>query len=724
MKAINFRAKNIRLSFFLSVLCAVLMGATQVQASWTTGGPYGGYINCLVMATTNSDIIYAGTASGLFKTTNGGDNWTKTGFPQINVRVVQVAPDNPDIVYAGTDDGIFKTEDGGSTWTQKGLSGARVNAIAIDPNNANILYAGTGKPRSSYDGEIVGIFKSTDGGETWKEKLSDPDPWGLDAVSALLIDTDNSAYIYAGVSGGDGFRKSTDRGETWVSRQVGNDDLRALAMTPAGFSPATIYAAVNTDDVYKSTDRGGTWEATEIPPRPWSDPCALAVDPNDPNVIYVATCFAEQRFLKSPDGGDTWSVKANGLPQAPSTIVIDPRNSDIYVGLGSYGIYKSTDEAESWNPLSQQGMINTYIEDLAIHPTSSDTAFAAVKGGGYHLAKTTNGGSSWDYLVNSPTNLGAVTIDSQNPSTIWVGEGYHYGWDYYVYKTSDGGHSWTTIHIVQLTGGYNNNNKISDILVKVDDSDSILVGAERNPGFLVLSTDGGKTWEGDSYIRVTALAADPNNPNVVYWGKRKIGQVFRHPNIWEGNVWNHDIIDPPEGIGDVRDIEVDSDSQVYVAASDGLWRWDGSGWITLNGLPSDDITALAIDRSTSPGIVYVGTGEDGVFVSQDGGSTWKPFNEGLENLSITKLAISASLPKMLYAGTAYGGVWSKPIPSYLLGDVSGDGTVGLEDAILALHVLSGIASSQSINLNADVNGDGRIGLEEVIYILQKVSGLR
>jgi len=77
----------------------------------------------------------------------------------------------------------------------------------------------------------------------------------------------------------------------------------------------------------------------------------------------------------------------------------------------------------------------------------------------------------------------------------------------------------------------------------------------------------------------------------------------------------------------------------------------------LTGLPTDDLTALAIDRSTTPGIVYVGTGEDGVFVSQDGGSTWLPFNEGLGNLSITKLAISASQPKILYAGTAYGGVW-------------------------------------------------------------------
>lgn len=107
----------------------------------------------------------------------------------------------------------------------------------------------------------------------------------------------------------------------------------------------------------------------------------------------------------------------------------------------------------------------------------------------------------------------------------------------------------------------------------------------------------------------------------------------------------------------MRDIEVDLNSDVYAATDEGLMKWDGSSWTKLTGLPTEDITALAIDRSTSPGTVYVGTGEDGVFVSEDGGGTWAPFNEGLGNLSITKLAISASQPKMLYAGTAYGGVW-------------------------------------------------------------------
>jgi len=108
----------------------------------------------------------------------------------------------------------------------------------------------------------------------------------------------------------------------------------------------------------------------------------------------------------------------------------------------------------------------------------------------------------------------------------------------------------------------------------------------------------------------------------------------------------------------VRDIEVDLNSHVYAATDEGLWRWDGSDWTVLAGLPTDDIRALAIDNATSLGVIYAGTGENGVFVSQDGGSTWIPFNEGLGTLSITELVISTSQPKMLHAGTGYGGVYS------------------------------------------------------------------
>ncbi len=542
--------KNITLFFFVVVLCAFFMGATQVHAFWNSGGPYGGYVNCMAMAATNPDIIYAGTDSGLFKTVDGGDTWTRTGFPELIVGVVQATPDNPDIIYAGTDDGIYKSEDGGNTWTRKGLSEARVNAIAIDPLNHDILYAGTGKPRQV---SIVGVFKSMDGGETWEKKLSEKE---RSRVTTLLIDTENSSYVYAGVEDGRaGLWMSTNGGDTWTGPVSSGYPVLALAMTPADFSSTYIFAVVDGafdhDDVYATPDRFETWASTGAPSIPWNPPWALAVDHNDPLTLYVG---AGGSLYKRPAGTDTWLEKANGLPPpVPSSIVIDPRNSDVlYASFSEGGVYNSTDGAESWS-ISSQGMNNTFIEGLAVHPTSSDTVFAAIKGDGHYLAKTTNGGASWGYLVNSRTDRGAVAIDPQNSSTIYAG----FGWRgrtnriYSIDKSTNGGQSWTSTGYLFSTIGYHYVG-VSDIWVSPSDSSTILVAVAGYPtvgGGVYRSTDGGATWEHPRKLWATTLAADPTNDQILYFGTQHCGYVKRSTD--GGSSWS-DISPSAPPLGNVR----------------------------------------------------------------------------------------------------------------------------------------------------------------------------
>jgi photosystem II stability/assembly factor-like uncharacterized protein len=555
------------------------------------------------------------------------------------------------------------------------LSGAWVNAIAIDPLNHETLYAGTGRWLQQPPEEITGIFKSTDGGETWQLKLPSD---GLDAVEALLIDTDDASRIYAGVrpwgSASDGFCKSIDWGETWACKDSDPpytaDEVEALAMSSAGFDPPVIYA-LGGDYVYKSTDRGEVWARTNINANAlWS----LSVDPNDPDVVYAGTgrwrvtwpvdeIYNHSELHVSTDGGDTWSKKDDGLPEgAITSIVIDPRNSDVLVGLSAGGVYKSTDGAENWN-MSSQGMNDTWIDDLAVHPTLSDTVFAAIWGGGHHLAATTSGGASWDYFLGteSPTGLGAVAIDPQEPATLFVGgvgEGYGYGNSVYVHKSIDGGQNWTPAKLFSKEDYFYS--RVSEIWVKPSDSTTILVAVASDGtdgGGVYRSTNSGATWSQTYSFWASTLAADPTSPEVLYFGSKQCGSVFRSTD--GGSTWTN--ISPGEcWPWEVRDIEVASNSHVYAATDEGVMKWDGSSWTKLAGLSTDDITALATDRSTSPEIIYVGTGENGVFVSEDGGSTWNPFNEGLGNLSITTLAISASQPKTLYAGTGYGGVWKSP----------------------------------------------------------------
>jgi hypothetical protein len=106
---------------------------------------------------------------------------------------------------------------------------------------------------------------------------------------------------------------------------------------------------------------------------------------------------------------------------------------------------------------------------------------------------------------------------------------------------------------------------------------------------------------------------------------------------------------------------VGSASEIYVAASDGLWRRTGTSWTRFSGLPTDDINAVVIDRSQNPDVVYFGTASMGVFASFDGGQAWEAVNEGLGNLSIIELAIDNYPILTLHAGTKYGGVWSMRI---------------------------------------------------------------
>jgi len=693
MKKLPFYPNTIALFFFFGVFFNFFMGITETQAFWTTEGPYGGDVKCLAMAS-NPDIIYAGTSKGVFKTVDGGTTWTQTAFPPMPLRTIQVAPQGQcqtasatsgngelaHVVYIGTNVGIYNSMDGLETWDLIGPLWEKVNAIAVDPLKPCLLYAGTGDddPQSQSIGKI---FKSTDGGETWQEKVA----YGwMDAVEAILIDSDNSDHIYAGAYGTYGFWKSTDEGENWENSKISTinpNKVYALTMTPAGYSPDAILAIAG-DGVYKSTNQGESWvELTNAP----SNPLTIAVDPNNPNVIYSGNRYSQGRFFKSNDAGDTWSVSGNGLPRQgrPSSIVIDPRNSTLFVGLPEGAVFKSTDGAENWN-FSSQGMTGRIdIADLAIHPASKNTVFAAVKGDGHCLAKTTNGGASWNYLSDSDTNQGAVAIAPQNPFTIYSGIGWaHRGnHQYSLKKSTDEGQSWTRTGYFLITTLGSHYLGTSDIWVNPNNSYTILVAVIGDPidgAGLYKSTDAGKTWQSPPglNVSVTTLAADPNDSEIVYIGTED-GYVNRSTDCG-GSSWEQ-ITPSDEWAGVVWDIEVDIDSRVWAATDKGLMKWYGNGadhWEKLSGLPSDEITALAIDRSTTPEIFYVGTGGSGIFFSKDGGDSWIPFNEGLGGLSITKLGISATQPKMLYASTAYSGVWSRRlspeaipwIPLLLLGN--------------------------------------------------------
>jgi hypothetical protein len=388
-------------------------------------------------------------------------------------------------------------------------------------------------------------------------------------------------------------------------------------------------------------------------------PYTLAIDPVAPSWLYIGTSNEDYPIMAYDASEAKWYDAGTGLlPVTPANIIVNPSdNSIVYTGIPSIGVYKSTNYANDWS-LSHTGLNNTLINDLAVHPTSSATAFAAVEGYHHHMHKTINSGTAWSWVYPSSdyiTDISAVAFDSSNPAVVFAGSKY-------IYRSSNGGDTWSEIH-------YFNGRPIRDIWVNPSNSNIVLLatewfkwGSTVYNGGVYRSTDGGtsSSWTFvPCDIYTTCLASDPNNSQYVYAGGRNKGYVYRSTNGGQG----FSLFSPGGDWKDyVYDLVVDSASKVYAATDDGLMLWNGSNWSKLGGLPGDDIRALAIDRNTSPDTIYAGVYGMGVYFSQNG-SSWSPFNGGLGNLDVQELEVGLTPAKRLYAGTAYNGVWSTPLPA-------------------------------------------------------------
>ena len=320
-------------------------------------------------------------------------------------------------------------------------------------------------------------------------------------------------------------------------------------------------------------------------------------------------------------------------------------------GFISAGIYKVRSSGD-WYPTRLNA---TNILDIAVRPESSNTVVAAIEG--YRrLAISTDGGSSWGELVNSPTNRSAVTYDPQNPDRLYAG----FGWEdrssttYRLDMSTDGGLNWASTGPMFYVSG-NISMGVTDIWIHPDNAQKIIVTVGSPYGGVYLSNNGGTTWADHPLeFWASSIVSDPNDPDRLFYGTFHQGYVCYSEN--GGYLWT-DISPGVDTFWEVRDIVVGADAIAYAATDVGLWTWDGFSWAKINGLPSDDMTTLVIGRSSDSEILYVGTGDSGVFVSDNGGSSWDEFNSGLGNMSINRLSISDTSPKRLYAGTSHGSVW-------------------------------------------------------------------
>ena len=366
---------------------------TNGGASWTlkNSGLTTPYVTCLRADPSNPNVLLAGTSGGVFKTTNGGDTWTakNAGLSNLNVRSLRIHPSNPLKYYAGTANGFFYTTNGGTSWTalSGGLLDHDVRAVAFDAAG-NVLYAG---------GYWGGVHKSV-GLAAWQQKVQ-----GMTNTFISDIDCLPDEGLVVEVSSYGQVFVSEDGGENWEdhSSGVACEALTGIAIDRA--APDTVYIGADYGGVYKSANGGLTWTAMNNGLTATDVKCLRLARVSGKAILYAGTY---NYLFRSTNGARSWTSKSAGITDKHIwTIEVDPSNpSTVYAGTYGGGVFKTVNSGESWNPVNS-GLGSVYIAAVAVDPSHSNVVYAgAYYGGGIY--KSEDGGAAWH-----PSMIGAEATD-------------------------------------------------------------------------------------------------------------------------------------------------------------------------------------------------------------------------------------------------------------------------------------------------------------------------
>ena len=324
---------------------------------------------------------YAGVASGgVWKTVNGGTTWDPIFEDEAvySIGDVTIDPSNSNIIWVGTGennagrhiafgDGVYKSENGGKTWKNMGLENSEhIGDIVIHPEDSNTVWVSSQGPLWSKGGQR-GLYKTTDGGETWENTL-EIDEWT--GVGSLTIDPTNPDILYAAA---------------WQRQRT----IAALIDTGPGSA------------LYKSTDGGETWnEMTVGLPKTNMGKSSIVVSPIDPNVVYATIELDERKggFWRSNDKGASWTKMSDRVsggtgPHYYQEIFADPHTFDKVYMANNLSAY-SDDGGKTWTNMN---LVNRHVDDhaFAFHPTDPDFILVGSDGGLYESRDDMN---SWRFM--------------------------------------------------------------------------------------------------------------------------------------------------------------------------------------------------------------------------------------------------------------------------------------------------------------------------------------
>ncbi len=706
--------KALKLSLFFTFFLLTVLDAqylTNVDTLYFKGmnyrciGPFrGGRSAAVTGVPKDAKTYYFGAAGGgVWKTTNGGQTWKNIsdGFFGGSIGAIAVSEWDPNVIYAGGGEetlrgnvshgyGMWKSTDAGKSWVNVGLKDSRhITRIRIHPKNPDLVYAavlghlyGPSKQR--------GVFKSTDGGATWKKVLFVSDSAG--AVD-LAMDPFNPRVLYAStwrvkrtpysfVSGGKGSAlwKSTDAGNTW--KKISDNDgfpkgtlgIITVAVSPVNHNRIWSIVEAKNGGLFRSDDGGKKWFRVngehKLRQRAWYF-SRIYADTKDEDVLYVLNV----RFWKSKDGGK--SFKAIRTPHGDHhDLWIASEDPQRMIVADDGGAQVSIDGGKSWTSYHNQPTAQFYRVTTdnhfpyRIYGAQQDNSSVRIlsRSDGYAITEsdwepTAGGESGWiapdpkdNDIVYGGSYGGLVTrynhktgeVNAVNP---WpdnpMGHGakdlkYRFQWNFpLLFSKHDPNVLYAAANVLfKTTNGGESWKKISPDLTR---DDTTKLGPSGGP----ITKDNTSV---EYYCTIFTLAESEFDKNVIWTGSDD-GLIYVTRN--GGKTWNN--VTPPSSIlpewAQINSIEANpfEPGGLYVAAT--RYKLDdfhpyilktfdyGTTWEKItDGIPKDHFTRVVRADKKRKGLLFAGT-ESGMYISFDDGGHWKCFQLNLPVVPITDLAI-------------------------------------------------------------------------------------
>jgi photosystem II stability/assembly factor-like uncharacterized protein len=692
-----------RSSFLITVfVCVNFLAFSQPYstalfnaAKWRMIGPHrGGRTVGAVGVPSQPNVFYIGVNNGgVWKTTDYGRTWIPIfdDQPTGSIGDIAVSPSNPNVIYVGSGeglqrpdlsvgDGMYRSSDGGKTWTHLGLSeGQQIGGLDIDPKDENRLFVAVlGHPYGP--NKERGVYRTLDGGKTWKQVLYLDENTGaiqvtIDPVDPRIIYAD----MWAGRLGpwengtwngpGSGLFKSADGGNTWKKLTKGlpspAEGLGRIGFAIAPSDNSRLYATVDAGangGIYRSDDAGESWKKLQSDARYWgrgSDFAEIKVDPDNKDIVYSANIVT----WKSVDGGLSWSA-FRGAPGGDDyhRIWINPINPKIILLASDQGAIITVNGGETFSSWYNQPTAQFYH-------VSTDNAFpyniygGQQESGSVGIVSRGNDGQI-GYREWHPVGVeeyGYVAADPLDPNIIYGGKITRYdkrngqvqniapeavrSGKYrflrtapvlfspvdpktlffagnVLFKTRNGGSSWSVIspdlsrsswEVPSSVGIYRSDELktmprrgvIYTVAPSFRDSNTIWCGTDD--GLIHVTRNGGKTW------------TDVTPPSITSWSKVSLMEASH--------------FDVNTAYAAVNRIRLDDMKPHIFKTTDG-----GKSWTEIvNGLPNDPINAIREDPYRK-GLLFAGS-ETAVHVSFDDGANWQSLRLNMPATSIRDLVI-------------------------------------------------------------------------------------